>query len=314
MHSASAPTLLAFLVLPAAACRVASPQELVDGVPSPPAELSVADAEVAEAAAGGLDLAVPGEGISLPPSCRFDSSSVRPTTAVDVPAGEFAMGCDSTTDSACSSDEDPEHMVALDDFAIDVTEVTQAQYAACVEAGACTLPYCVWDACTTPNLPITCVDRAQAMDYCAFIREELPTEAQWEKAARGTDGRKYPWGNDEVGCDFANIAGCNDGGAVEVGLLAKGASPYGALDMAGNVVEWTLDVYDATYYARSPTADPTGPVASSDSSFVGRGGGWRSTPAWDRTGARDSYNPRYVKDSIGFRCVTQGSRDPAIAP
>jgi serine/threonine-protein kinase len=152
------------------------------------------------------------------------------------------------------------------------------------------------------------------MDYCAFIREELPTEAQWEKAARGTDGRKYPWGNDEVGCDFANIAGCNDGGAVEVGLLAKGASPYGALDMAGNVVEWTLDVYDATYYARSPTADPTGPVASSDSSFVGRGGGWRSTPAWDRTGARDSYNPRYVKDSIGFRCVTQGSRDPAIAP
>jgi serine/threonine-protein kinase len=234
-----------------------------------------------------------------------DAGSVRPTVLVDVPAGPFQMGCNAAIDTQCSADENPYHTVTLSEFAMDSTEVTQAQYALCVQAGKCDLPRCAWDPCTTPNLPIACIYRATAMDYCAFVGERLPTEAEWEKAARGTDGRIYPWGNSPPTCDLATTDQC-DGGLTPVGSLPLGASPYGVLDAAGNVVEWTLDIYDPTYYAVSPSTDPQGPAAPTDGGavdYVGRGGGWLSDPNWQRTSARDNYDALYVRASMGFRCA-----------
>lgn len=271
------------------------PDNLVGSIPTAPAS------NQGQVSSG---LATPGQGTPPPAGCVVSASSTQAMTQVQVSAGTFAMGCNASADAECQSDEKPEHMVELEAFAIDMTEVTQAQYALCFQAGKCSLPYCTWNPCSAPDLPIACVYREQAVAYCAYVGETLPTEAQWEKAARGTDGRVYPWGDAPLTCDLANVVGCG-AGTRDVGTLPGGASPYGALDMAGNVVEWTLDVYDAAYYAVSPEEDPTGPTATSDSSFVGRGGGWRSDDSWQRTSARDSYDPLYFKDSMGFRCVAK---------
>ncbi len=277
------------------ACRAMGPGDLVSGITPPP--------DQGQTVAG---LATADGGVAPPSGCAVSASDVTKGTQVQVAAGAFAMGCNATADTQCQPDEKPQHMVTLDAFAVDVTEVTQAQYDLCVQAGACTLPYCPWNPCTSPNLPIACVDRAQAIAYCTYVGESLPTEAQWEKAARGTDGRVYPWGDTAPDCNLANLDGCRNG-TMNVGSLPDGASAYGALDMAGNVVEWTLDAYDATYYASSPSTNPTGPATTSDTSFVGRGGGWRSAGVWQRTSARDIYDGLYVKDSMGFRCVINGS-------
>jgi formylglycine-generating enzyme required for sulfatase activity len=245
--------------------------------------------------------ATPDGGIAPPPGCVVDPASVTAMKSVDVPQGAFAMGCNAQVDTECKDDERPEHTVTLGAFAIDETEVTQAQYALCLQAGACTRPYCVWDPCKAPTLPIACIDYVQAQAYCAFAGERLPTEAEWEKAARSPDGRKYPWGNDPADCTKANMDGC--GGVKTVASLSAGASSYGALDMGGNLVEWVADVYDPQYYAASPANDPPGPVRNQDSRFGGRGGGWRSEAVWQRASARDLYEWDYYKDSLGFRCA-----------
>jgi formylglycine-generating enzyme required for sulfatase activity len=279
--------------LGASACslRSAPTSDLWKSAPSPSIDTS---------GQGGGDLAVPGQG--LKPACQVDPNSVPPSNTVDVPGGEFTMGCDPSADPQCATDEQPQRGVTLGDFAIDATEVTQAQYAVCVQAGKCELPYCAWDPCKDPNKPIACVYRQEAIEYCSFVGEHLPTEAQWEKAARGTDGREYPWGNDAPTCDLANFAGCGHG-TVDVGTLTKGASPFGVFDMAGNVGEWTQDAYDAAAYTNQPTTDPTGPVPNADSTYSGRGGGWHSDTFWIRADTRDWYERLYVRDSMGIRCA-----------
>ncbi len=222
---------------------------------------------------------------------------------VPVAASTFGMGCNAQVDQECRKDELPPHSVALAAFEIDVTEVTQAQYYDCVHSGVCAPPSCDWDPCVggkRRQYPVVCVNHADAVAYCTWKGMRLPTEAEWEKAARGEDRRKYPWGNDGVDCAHANILGCTKG-TMPPGTLAAGASPYGALDMAGNVVEWVLDFYDAAYYATSPASEPKGPAKASR--YVGRGGGWRSEPVWHRTSQRDDYEPGYLKDTLGFRCV-----------
>jgi formylglycine-generating enzyme required for sulfatase activity len=168
---------------------------------------------------------------------------------VCVPAGEFIMG---SPEGRGNSDEHPQHTVYLDAFYIDKTEVTAAQYQRCVEAGACSAPntggYCTYGVGGKSDHPINCVDWNQAAVYYFWAGKRLPTEAEWEKAARGTDGRIYPWGDAEPDCTKAQLGGCG-GQTVTVGTRSTGMSPFGALDMASNVFEWVMDWYDIGYYS-----------------------------------------------------------------
>jgi iron(II)-dependent oxidoreductase len=218
---------------------------------------------------------------------------------VVVDAGSFPMGCNDEIDDACEEDELPVHDVTLSAFEIDVTEVTQEQYAACVTEGACPAPTCEWD-CAQRDYAASCVAWQGAKSYCEWAGKRLPTEAEWEKAARGDDGRKFPWGNEEPSCSLANLDSCGEQ-PVPVGSFADGASPFGALDMAGNMVEMVSDFYAATYYAESPSEDPTGPADGNR--YGGRGGGFESDADWLRSTKRDWYDLDDAGTSLGFRCA-----------
>ena len=178
-----------------------------------------------------------------PTTSRPQSKPIEvPKGMVAVPRGEFFMGCNEKVDKECDYDEKPGRTVSVKAFFIDRTEVTVEAYAECVKAGECskspTHRYCNWGKRGREKHPINCVDWNQASKFCAWKGKRLPTEAEWEKAARGYDGRKYPWGNQRVICDYAVVADC--GGRTQlVGSKLTGASPYGAVDMVGNVWEWT---------------------------------------------------------------------------
>ncbi|MFB0535443.1 MAG: SUMF1/EgtB/PvdO family nonheme iron enzyme [Anaerolineae bacterium] len=215
---------------------------------------------------------------------------------VYVPAGEFTMGSDKA-----ESDEKPVHTVYLDAFYIDKTEVTNAQYRKCVEAGACDAPSetTYYDNVNYAQHPVVYVSWNDANAYCRWAGKRLPTEAEWEKAARGIDGRTYPWG-EGIDSDHAQYHGCG-GETVPVGSKPKGASPHGALDMAGNVWEWVADWYDSGYYSQSPGRNPPGP--DSGEYRVLRGGSWLSY-RWDaRCACRYWGSPRLGNRYVGFRCV-----------
>ncbi len=229
----------------------------------------------------------------------FDCPAGDPGEMVAVPAGGFMMGCNAAVDQECAEDETPSRTVSLSPYSIEKTEVTQEAYAACVLAGACEKPSCAWN-CSEPGMPAGCLTRPQAESYCQFIGARLPTEAEWEKAARGTDGRKFPWGNQPPDCNLANLQGC-DGRATAVTAHGAGASPYGLLDMAGNMVEIVADWYEAKYYAAAPDVDPKGPATGKR--FVGRGGGWQSAAFWQRASVRDWYDLTDAGTSFGFRCA-----------
>ena len=230
---------------------------------------------------------------------------------VYVPAGEFLMG---STDAEieASDDEQPQHKVYLDAFWIDRTEVTKAQYQQCVEARKCAAPGC--SGTGQGDHPVVCVSWNNASNYCAWVERRLPTEAEWEKAARGMDGRRYPWGNEAVAGNLLNFCDRNcgytwkdtavDDGYAEtapVGSYPAGASVYDALDMAGNVWEWVADWYDEKYYASSPAQNPIGP--ESGQIHVMRGGSWGYNQRVVRAAYRNRGVPVFGFDVVGFRCA-----------
>ena len=216
---------------------------------------------------------------------------------VYVPAGDFEMG-----DNNARSEEQPAHTVYLDAYWIDQTEVTNAMYALCVADGVCNMPGSIYYEDTTyANHPVVNVSWYDAEDYCTWAGRELPTEAQWEKAARGTDGRAYPWG-EEFDCMYAQFRGCYLGTTIEVGALPAGASPYGALDMSGNVWEWVADWYDSDYYSISPENNPEN--TSSSEKKVLRGGSWDDSEYGLRSASRLKFNPVSTLNILGIRCLT----------
>lgn len=224
---------------------------------------------------------------------------------VFVSAGEFEMG--SPTGEG-NDDEHPQHTVALDGYWIGKTEVTNAQYTLCVTAGGCPAPgNNTWNNSTYAEHPVTDVSWNDAVAYTRWLSEEsgvevrLPTEAEWEKAACGTDDRIYPWGNQAPSERLLNFDR-NVGATTAVGSYPEGAGPNGVLDMAGNVWEWTADWYGSDYYGRSPERNPTGPE-SGDSRVV-RGGAWGDFDVSCASRGVDSPYDRYVY--LGFRVVATG--------
>ncbi|MGD9100655.1 MAG: SUMF1/EgtB/PvdO family nonheme iron enzyme [Anaerolineae bacterium] len=237
---------------------------------------------------------------------------------VYVPGGEFEMGSAEGADA-----EQPVHRVTLDGFWIDQTEVTNAQYELCVETGPCQAPTtCDWGQPTYTDAskashPVVCVHQADAQTYCEWAGARLPTEAEWEYAARGPQGYTYPWGDTPDGarlnfCD-ANCAldwrdaNYDDGYEMTapVGSFADGASWCGALDMAGNVGEWVADWYAADYYDRSPAHNPQGPDSGEES--VHRGSSWTSFWSIARSAFRGSGSlPDARNSDVGLRCTVPG--------
>jgi serine/threonine-protein kinase len=242
-----------------------------------------------------------------------------------VPAGDFLMGS-TDMDELADDDEKPQHSVALDAFWIDQTEVTNAMFSKFVddsdfiteaEKKGWSQVYvddqwkrvdgADWRHPAGPdssvvgyeNHPVVHVSWADAQAYCKWAGRRLPTEAEWEKAARGTDGLIFPWG-DRINCNLAQYVKCG-GQALPVGSRPAGASPYGAFDMSGNVWEWVSDWYSETYYVGVRMVNPQGPT--SGELRVQRGGSWRLNEKYTRSANRTSIAPDETWQSDGFRCA-----------
>jgi formylglycine-generating enzyme required for sulfatase activity len=213
---------------------------------------------------------------------------------VQIPAGDFMMG---TNDG--KADEKPVHSVHVNAFEMDVTEVTVAQYRACVSTGVCPAgsttmsEFCNYEKTDKGNHPINCVSWDEARTYCVWAKKRLPTEEEWEYAARGTDGRKYPWGSDAPRAQLCWDRLHGKLGTCAVGSFPSGRSPFGLLDMAGNVWEWTASGYSRGYGE-----------SRSSSVRVLRGGAWNNDNpsyvgsayrAWPASSSRDA--------DYGFRCA-----------
>lgn len=218
-----------------------------------------------------------------------------------VPAGEFIMGS-----SMGEADEQPVHWVYVGTFFMDTYQVSVSQYARFLDATSQEAPpdWSIMNRSQHQKRPIANVDWPEAKAYCTWAGKRLPTEAEWEKAARGTDGRTYPWGNEHPTKFFANVSRDNwnnHGALTAVGTFEGGKSPYGIYDMAGNVWEWVNDWYDPDYYKTSPSKNPTGP--SMGESKVIRGGSWGSRPDALRSSNREIHSPSIRGLGTGFRCA-----------
>ncbi|MDK2743651.1 MAG: SUMF1/EgtB/PvdO family nonheme iron enzyme [Nitrospira sp.] len=232
---------------------------------------------------------------------------------IRIPAGAFLMGSNDGLPN-----EKPEHHVTLDAYYIDQFEITASRYQKFVESASRNLPP-MWDDGADQSLkelPAVGMSWTDAARYCKWAGRRLPSEAEWEKAARGTDGRRYPWGHMQPFVDIANynrgvwvsdavtlvpVGSGLEGMSVRFGLKSGGRSPYGLSHMAGNAAEWVGDWYDREYYPRSPEKNPTGPPTGEKR--VLRGGSWADLPIALRVTARFSAEPDFEDRTIGFRCA-----------
>ncbi|ODT44625.1 MAG: hypothetical protein ABS70_05065 [Nitrospira sp. SCN 59-13] len=235
---------------------------------------------------------------------------------VTIPGGPFVMGTQSPKGRA---DEWPQRTVQVDAFAIDEVEVTNERYMTFVTTTGHRSPPNPYgtgvlvSAKGIEQLPVVQVTWYDAKAYCAWAKKRLPTEAEWEKAARGTDGRTFPWGEDAPTVKRANYdrEWADDKTLHAVGSLPGGDSPYGIKDMAGNAREWVQDWYDPDYYANAPTKNPQGP----DKGIVRviRGGSWHSPHSDITATARGRGGFALQTHGTGFRCVRsvedQGHQD-----
>jgi formylglycine-generating enzyme required for sulfatase activity len=212
---------------------------------------------------------------------------------VFVPSGVFIMG----VNEAEVGDDNPEHQVYIESFWIDIDEVTNARYRRCVDTGACYEPMDLryYTDSNFANHPVVFVSWYDASRYCAWEGKRLPTEAEWEKAARGTLGWSYPWGN-ELDRNRLN-AGNRVGKTTPVGMYPGGASPYGALDMAGNVWDWVED-----WYAAYPGSEFQSDLFGQKYKVV-RGGSWNHPDEDARSFHRDIASPTRAISVVGFRCA-----------
>ncbi len=282
---------------------------------------------------------------TIPTAFPFDISTpintmISPSNGAElvyVPQGEFIMGgltknafkeCQKLfIGGTCSKDkftnEEPEHTIYLDAYNIDKYEVSNVAYRACVDDDICKPPSntssfagtSYYDDSAYNNYPVINVDWDMANAYCEWRDARLPTEAEWEKAARGENGSVYPWGSsfDGSGVNFCD-SNCpfkfdwanknyNDGytETAPVDSFPNGISPYGVYNMAGNVWEWVNDWYDSSYYSKSPTSDPAGPGSGNVRTL--RGGSWVDPGHYTRTSYRVGLKPSYVNTYVGFRCA-----------
>ena len=230
-----------------------------------------------------------------------------------IPGGPFTMGSNDGLPN-----ERPEHQVTLDLYLIDQYEVTMSAYQKFLEGAKYDSPS-TWDdeaATTVGDRPAIGMNWEGAAAYCKWAGKRLPTEAEWEKAARGTDGRRFPWGQMQPFVDIANynsgvwvseavtlvpVGAGLEGMSVRHGLKEGGRSPYGLNHMAGNAAEWVADWYDREYYPKSSDKNPTGPAAGEKK--VIRGGSWADLPSAIRVTARFSAEPEFQDRTIGFRCA-----------
>jgi iron(II)-dependent oxidoreductase len=220
------------------------------------------------------------------------------------------MGSDPKVDRAAGPQELPQRPVSLDAFEIDQYEVTNVHYLRFVLAtGAAWPPFWMQDPFLEKmaSHPVIGVTWEEANAYCQWVGKRLPTEAEWEKAARGEDGRVFPWGNEPAGWMKSNIAhpgskrGFKYPPLANVNRYDKGVSPYGVYQMAGNVSEWVADWFDPEYYQRSLPDNPTGPTAGELKVF--RGGSWNEDPEVARSAGRNAGTPDRKSYLTGLRCA-----------
>jgi formylglycine-generating enzyme required for sulfatase activity len=267
---------------------------------------------------------------------------------VRIPPGEFSMGSsDEDIDAVLAEwdsiphdrswfgDEQPQHTVYLDSYWIDQTEVTRSQYFACVNMGQCSLRLWCDPSGYPPSVrgpvdehPIVCVTAYEAETYCRWVGARLPTEAEWEKAARGTDGRRYPWrgefdcrkGNFKDEVDSAGLhrdwvvpggPDCDGfGGTAPVGSFPTGASPYGVLDMEGNAMEWVADGFETDFYGASHSRNPQGPDVEWGHDRVVRGSSFSDVPRPAHSANRSFFSPISRGSVVGFRCAMSSAPTP----
>ncbi len=226
-------------------------------------------------------------------------------TWVSIPGGTYQMGS-----TAGNSDELPVHSVTVPSFEMMRTEVTVTQYGACVTVGSCTAPdtggFCNWDDPGYEDHPVNCVDWSQAVSFCAWVGGRLPSEAEWEYAARsGGQAIEYPWGNDAATCTYTVMndggSGCGTGRTMSVCSKTAGNTDQGLCDMAGNVWEWMQDWYHSDY--NGAPADGSAWESPSGLSRVLRGGGFGSYANGLRAAIRYSYDPSGRYGNLGIRCA-----------